>query len=79
MFLFEKEFDQMKTENKQLEMENKRLRESISDISQTIEELKREKDARVLTNGNQSAVSSSGIGKRLLLNAGNFVVNIIIS
>ncbi|CAG2204405.1 C1QL [Mytilus edulis] len=59
MFLFEKEFDQMKTENKQLQMENKRLRESISDISQTIEELKREKDARVLTNGNQS-VSSSG-------------------
>lgn len=78
MFLFEKKFDQMKTENKQLQMENKRLRESISDISQTVEELKREKDARVLTNGNQS-VSSSGIGKRLLLNAGNFVVNTIIS
>lgn len=71
MFLIEKEFDQMKMENKQLQMENKRLRERISDINQTVEELKREKDSRVLTNGNQPDVSSSGIDKRLLLNAGN--------
>ncbi|CAC5390098.1 C1QL [Mytilus coruscus] len=68
MFLIEKEFRQIKMENKKFQMENKWLRENISNINQTVEELKKEKDTRVLTNCNQS-LSSSGNVKRLLLNA----------
>lgn len=73
-----KEFVQMKVENKQLQKDNKRLREKITDINQTVEELrhvKKEKDATVLKKCDPS-LSSSGHFKRLLLPAGNFVDNL---
>lgn len=62
-------------ENKQLQKDNKRLREKITDINQTVEELKKEKDATVLRKCDPS-LSSSGHFKRLLLPAGNFVDNL---